>query len=63
MTATRMTADEVLAEVDWLLNSGLHPDHIAKQIGRSLVAIETMARHHNRPDISRIFNRVIKKVA
>ena len=58
----KMTSPELIEEVDWLLSFDLHPEHIARQVGRSMVAIEMVARNHGAAHISRIFNRAIKKV-
>lgn len=56
----KLTPKELLGEVQWLLDSDLHPEHIAKQTGRTIEAISIIARRHGEPDIARVFNRVLK---
>ncbi len=54
---TRMTGAEILAEVDWLLEGGVHPAMVAQVVGRGLHSIDRLARRHGRDDIAQLFSR------
>lgn len=58
---TRMTAEEVFEEVEWLREAGLHPAVIAAQIGRSPMALEKLARRYGRMDIHAFFDAEAKR--
>ena len=57
----KMTGREVLAEVQWLLDGGVHPELIAQQLGRSVEAINRMARRHRQLEIARVFNQAARR--
>ena len=59
-SGSKMSGDEVLAEVEWLLGGGIHPEHIAKQVDRSVAAITRIARRHGHAEIARRFGAVEK---
>lgn len=46
---------ELFEDVDFLLSWGTDPVHIAKQVGRSLAAIEKRLRRAGRPDTAQVF--------
>lgn len=50
---TRMTGAEKLAEAEWLLDGGTHPDHIARQLGTNVGALNKLARDHEQFDLAR----------
>ena len=58
--ATKMTTPEVLAEVSWLMEAELHPEHVAKQLGRTMASLEKLARTHGELDIAREFRKAIR---
>jgi hypothetical protein len=58
----RMSADEVLAEVDWFLAFDVHPALIAQELRRTPSAIEKMARKYGRRDLSSVFLPVAKEM-
>jgi hypothetical protein len=53
----RMTPTELFAEIDWLLDSNVHPRLIAQELHRTPAAIERMARKHGRNDLSTIYGK------
>lgn len=48
---TRMTGVEKVAEVEWLLDGGTHPDHIAQQLGTNVLALIKVCRDRGRKDL------------
>ncbi len=54
---TRMTGAEILAEVDWLLEGGVHPAMVAQVLNREVGTLEMMARRHGRKDLALVFAR------
>lgn len=58
MSATRTRTDTIdLAEVQWLLDAGESPAHVALRIGRSASTIEQAARRHRRAAMAATFGR------
>lgn len=53
---SKLPAEEVFAEVEWLRDGGMHPAQIATQIGRTASSLEKLARNHGRADLSTVFN-------
>lgn len=51
----RMKGFELVEEIEWLLDGGVHPLMICTQLGRSAEALERVARTHGRPDLARKF--------
>lgn len=54
-----LPAVDVIAEAEHLLFMGEHPEWIAAQIGRSVGAIEHMARRYESEAVWRPFQRVM----
>lgn len=52
----RMIGAELLAEVDWLLDGGVHPLMVAEELKRTPSLLEVTARRHGRPDLVAIFS-------
>lgn len=50
---TRMTGAEKVAEAEWLLDGGTHPDHIAAQLGTNVLALIKACRDNGRKDLGR----------
>ena len=48
-----MKAAEKLAELEWLLDAGTHPEHAAAQLGTNVDALIKLARDHSRMDLVR----------
>ena len=57
---SRMKPAELLAEVEWLLDGGVHPLMVCQVMGRSAGSIEKAAYRHGRADIGSAFGRVQK---
>lgn len=53
----KMTAAEVIAEVEWLLDGGMHPLYIAEAIGRTTHALNKLMWRHGRSDLARLFDQ------
>lgn len=53
----KMTAAEVMAEIEWFLDGGVHPLLIAQELGRNPAAIERMSRpdRANNPGVQSIY--------
>lgn len=51
----RLTGVELLAEVRWLLDGGVHPLMVCTVLGKSLDAVEITARRYGQADIARVF--------
>ncbi|MDF2920514.1 MAG: hypothetical protein K0S70_4732 [Microbacterium sp.] len=47
-----MTGEEVVEELEWLLRCGVHPDQIAKQLGKEREALGKTAERYDRPDLA-----------
>jgi hypothetical protein len=58
---TRMTGEEVLAEVEWLLDAGVHPLLIAQELHRTLSALEVMARRHGNDRIRTVYQKCVSE--
>jgi len=54
MTA-RLTTSELLDEVEWLMDGGMHPLHIAKALGTTITAVEMKARRSGRSVVQQAF--------
>ncbi len=48
-----MTGGEKLTEVEWLLDAGVHPDHVAAQLGTTVDALVKLARDHGQAGLGR----------
>ncbi|WP_353809095.1 hypothetical protein [Agromyces sp. SYSU T00194] len=59
----RMTAAELLDEVEWLLDGGVHPLMICQQLGRSVSAVHQAARRAGRDRVVVAFNPPESKVS
>lgn len=53
----RLTAHEIVEEVEWLLDNGVHPLMICQQMGRSLSSVERAARRVNNRRIVAVFGK------
>lgn len=53
----RMTYEEVIAEVEWLLDAGIHPLLISDILGRSESALYKLCWRHGRNDLANLFGR------
>lgn len=53
--AARLSGLDMLAEVDWFLEFGVHPWLIGQELGRSIESILASAKHYDRPDIRDAF--------
>lgn len=49
----KMTGDEVVAEVEWLLDNGANRWEVSAQLGRSLSALEKLCQRKKRNDLAR----------
>ncbi|MDF2991874.1 MAG: hypothetical protein K0S37_2388 [Microbacterium sp.] len=47
-----MTGEEIVEELEWLLRCGVHPEQIAKQLGKERTALGKTAERYNRPDLA-----------
>lgn len=57
---TKMTAPEVVAEIEWLLAAHEHPAMICTMIGRTPSALEKLCRAQGRKDLAAIFYPEVK---
>jgi hypothetical protein len=55
---SKMPGPELLAEVEWQLDFGMHPIHISTVLQKTPVAIERAARRHGNERIRVIFQPV-----
>lgn len=55
---TPMTADEVIAEVEWLVEAGMSTFYIADALQRDQFVLSRYLYRHNRPDLGVLFGRV-----
>lgn len=53
----RLTVYEIVEEVEWLLDGGMHPLMICKQMGRTLSGIDRAARRVGNERVARVFAR------
>lgn len=51
----RLTGAELLAEVQWLLDGGVHPLLAADELHRTPASIETAARRLGNADLARLY--------
>ena len=58
---TTPPAAQVFEDCDWLLSNGVDPVHVAQQLGRTVVALEKLARRNDRLDLARVFGAVASK--
>jgi hypothetical protein len=58
-----MTGTEVLDEVEWLLDGGMHPTVIAQQLGRKVGSIHKLAWQHGRDRVREAFTQSALVVA
>jgi hypothetical protein len=56
-----MTRAEVMVEVEWMLDFGMHPEFICQQIDRTVQAITQMARRAGNARVLMAFNPVHTK--
>lgn len=54
----RLTGVELLDEVQWLLEGGVHPLMICQMLGKKLDAIRATATRYGRVEIARLFATV-----
>ena len=57
---SRMTAAEVIAEIDWFLEVGEHPAMICAVLGRFPASLERLCRRYGRDDLAAIFGKEAK---
>jgi hypothetical protein len=55
---TKMSRAEVIVEVEWMLDFGMHPEFICQQIGRSVQSITQMAHRAKNERIRAAFNPI-----
>lgn len=55
-SAVRLTRDEFLEEVDFLLSQGVSPIMICEQLGMAYEAAEQRLRRYDRADIASLFD-------
>ena len=53
---SRLTGSELLAEVEWLLDGGVHPLMVCQVLGRSAGSVEKAAYRLGRADVGRRFS-------
>lgn len=53
----RMNHAEIIAEVEWLIEGGMHPLYIADALGRSEAALYKLCWRHGRNDLANLFGR------
>jgi hypothetical protein len=58
-----MTGAEVLDEVEWLLDGGMHPKVIAAQLGRKVTSIHKLAWKHGNERVHAAFTQRALAVA
>lgn len=51
----RMTAKEIIEEVEWLTDAGMSSFYIADALGRTRETVERLMRRHKRPDLAARF--------
>lgn len=54
---SRMTGAELLEEVEWLLDGGVHPLMVAQMLGRTVSGIDRTARRLGNKRVSQVFTR------
>lgn len=57
-----MDGVEKLDEAQWLLNGGLIPENVARQLGTNANALAKLAERHGRVDLARTFGALSKRV-
>ena len=60
---TKMTASEVIAEIEWLLECGVSPLYIPTALERSSHALYKLCWRQGRTDLSNLFAQRSYKVA
>lgn len=55
---TKMSRTEVMVEVEWMLDFGMHPEFICEQINRSVQSIAQMARRAGNDRVRQAFNPI-----
>ena len=58
---TKMTRAEVMFEVEWMLDFGMHPLFICQQIGRSVQSVSRMAYRAENSRVFKAFNAETSK--
>jgi len=58
MTA-HLTTSDLLDEVEWLMNGGMHPFLIAEALGTTIYAVEMKARRSGRTEVRQAFTKVM----
>ena len=58
--SVKMRSDDLVAEVEWLLEGGLHPVWIGKSVGKNLNAIEKAMQRAGRYDLARPFTNELR---
>ncbi len=59
----RMTAAEVIEEVDWFLAAGVSPELIAQELKRTATSLEKLAHRNGRADLKAMFQRLHTQTA
>jgi hypothetical protein len=62
----RLSRDEFITEVEWLLDGGVHPAHVAHALRIEVGAVERRLYRYGMHDLARLFRyeaRVVKRVA
>ena len=54
-TQRRLTGPELLTEVNWLLDGGVHPLLVVQTLGKSAMAIDRAARTYGDQRVARLF--------
>jgi len=54
----RLKGVELLDEVEWLLDGGVHPELVLQELGTTAARVESTARRHGRPHLSAVYMRV-----
>lgn len=54
----RLSGVELLDEVQWLLDGGVHPLMVCTVLGKSLEAVTVTARRYGRGEVARVFGAV-----
>lgn len=62
----RLPADEFISEVEWLVEGGVHPTHVARALHTTVHAIEKRLYRAGRDDLARVFrneSKIARKAA
>ena len=59
----RMTAAEVIEEVDWFSAAGVSPELIAQELKRTPTSLEKLSERNGRADLKAMFQRTHSRTA